>query len=198
MKILGLCGGSGSGKGLASMSFLSRGIPTLDTDALYHSMIEKDSECSRELISVFGESIKGKNGGINRIALREVVFDRKGENLKTLDEISHRHILAECRKWIEEKRNEKRAAVVIDAPLLFESGFDSECDLIISVLASKEQRIKRIMERDRLTEKEAETRIRNQKSDEFLKANSDYVIYNDASKEELDFHIDEICRLILK
>ncbi len=198
MKILGLCGGSGSGKGLASESFFSRGIPTLDTDALYHSMIEGDSECSRELISAFGDSVKGQNGGINRIALREAVFDQKGEKLKMLDEISHRHILAECRRWIEEKKKESCVAVVIDAPLLFESGFDSECDLIISVIAPTEERIKRIIERDHLTEKEAKARIKSQKSDEFLKANSDYVIYNDSSKDELDSHVEEICRLILK
>ena len=198
MKILGLCGGSGSGKGLASKSFLSYGIPALDTDALYHSMIERDSECARELISEFGEQIKGNNGGINRVALRNAVFEKNGEKLKRLDEIAHRHILAECRLWLKEKKKEKCPAAIIDAPLLFESGFYRECDIIISVIAPKEARIKRIMVRDNLTSAEAESRIESQKSDEFLKAHSDYLIYNDGTKEALISQVSEICRLILK
>ncbi|MBQ5633742.1 MAG: dephospho-CoA kinase [Clostridia bacterium] len=198
MKILGLCGGSGSGKGLASKSFLSYGIPALDTDALYHAMIERDSECARELISEFGEQIKGDNGGINRVALRNAVFEKDGERLKRLDEIAHRHILAECRLWLKEKEKEKCPAAIIDAPLLFESGFDRECNIIISVIAPKEERIKRIMARDNLTSAEAEARIRSQKSDEFLKARSHYLIYNDGTKEALISQVAEICRLILK
>jgi dephospho-CoA kinase len=198
LKILGLCGGSGSGKGLASKSFLSYGIPALDTDALYHSMIERDSECARELISEFGEQIKGDNGGINRVALRNAVFEKDGERLKRLDEIAHRHILAECRLWLKEKEKEKCPAAIIDAPLLFESGFDRECDIIISVIAPKEERIKRIMARDNLTSAEAEARIRSQKSDEFLKAHSHYLIYNNTTNEALISQVAEICRLILK
>ena len=198
MKILGLCGGSGSGKGLASKSFLSYGIPALDTDALYHAMIERDSECARELISEFGEQIKGDNGGINRVALRNAVFEKDGERLKRLDEIAHRHILAECRLWLKEKEKEKCPAAIIDAPLLFESGFDRECDIIISVIAPKEERIKRIMARDNLTSAEAEARIRSQKSDEFLKAHSHYLIYNNTTNEALISQVAEICRLILK
>jgi dephospho-CoA kinase len=198
LKILGLCGGSGSGKGLASKSFLSYGIPALDTDALYHAMIERDSECARELISEFGEQIKGDNGGINRVALRNAVFEKDGERLKRLDEIAHRHILAECRLWLKGKEKEKCPAAIIDAPLLFESGFDRECDIIISVIAPKEERIKRIMARDNLTSAEAEARIRSQKSDEFLKAHSHYLIYNNTTNEALISQVAEICRLILK
>lgn len=199
MKVIGLCGGSGSGKSIVSKCFLNRGIPSLDTDAVYHAMVENDSECSRTLINEFGDSIKNSKGGVNRKVLARIVFGFDSESkLKRLNSISHFYILKTCREWLAEQESKGVKAAIIDAPVLFESGFNSECDITVAVISSFDLRVKRIVARDGMTEEEAKKRIKNQADDEFLIKNADYVIYNNTTEQELDLQVEKICRLILR
>ena len=199
MKVIGLCGGSGSGKSFASKCFVNRGIPALDTDKLYHSMISCDSECTRELAFAFGSHILNSEKGIDRRRLAEEVFsDTTGEKLKKLNSIAHRLILNECRIWLLEKEKEGCPAAIIDAPLLFESGFNKECDVIICVEADEKTRIKRITERDNISDEMAIKRIKTQAEDKFLEENSDFVIRNSQDAASLDLQVEKICRLILR
>ena len=87
--------------------------------------------------------------------------------------------------------------MLVDAPLLFESGFNRECDAVISIIADKEKRIERIALRDNITREAAEKRIAAQLSDAFLIENSDYVIENSGSTEELKGRVAEIAAKIL-
>ena len=199
MKVIGLCGGSGSGKGMVSKFFANRGIPSLDTDAVYHAMIESDSECARDLIAEFGDGVKNADGGVNRKALADIVFGVGSQSkLKKLNSISHFYILKSCRKWLSEQEKNGMKAAIVDAPVLFESGFNRECDITVAVITSFDLRLKRIIERDHATEEDAKKRIKNQTDDEFLIKNADYVIYNNKTEQELDLQVEEICRLILK
>ena len=95
MKLIGLCGGSGSGKGLVCRFFDEFSIKSIDTDKVYHDLISKDSECTRELISSFGEGISS-NSGIDRKKLRAVAFS-SDDALRQLNRITHKHILAKVR-----------------------------------------------------------------------------------------------------
>ena len=153
MKIIGLCGGSGSGKGIASKYFLQLGIPSIDTDAVYHDLINTSSSCVDELVMAFGDSIIDVNGGVNRKVLSDIVFcDNSKEKLNLLNEITHRHILDKTRDLINEYRRSGVVAVIVDAPLLFESGFDRECDFTVAVIADRDIRIQRVMNRDGISE----------------------------------------------
>ena len=198
MKVIGLCGGSGSGKGTVASCFLKRGIPSLDTDAIYHRLTDSPSPCLDELIGLFGKSILGKNGGLDRKALAEIVFaSGGGKARRALNEITHRYVLQECRKEIAALRKKELPAVLIDAPLLFESGFDRECDLVIAVLADTKTRVLRVVARDGITEAEAKRRIAAQMPDEELAARADYLIRNDGSADELDREVASLIRKIL-
>ncbi len=199
VKVIGLCGGSGSGKGQASLCFAKRGVPSLDTDSLYHSIISRDSECTREIASVFGSGILDSNCGVDRKKLSSIVFsDESGEKLQLLNTITHKFVLDGCRKWLDVQRRNGCRAAIIDAPLLFESGFDRECDVIICVEADEKTRIKRIIDRDNTTEEMAKSRINSQADDDFLKKHSDYIIENSADVSALDLQVEKICRLILE
>ena len=91
MKIIGLCGMSGSGKGSVGVIFRQFSIPVLDTDRLYHSLIEDaDSECTKLIIQEFGEAVADEQGRIDRKILRSLVFapDAK-EKLARLNVITH-------------------------------------------------------------------------------------------------------------
>ena len=186
MKVIGLCGGSGSGKGSVGGFFTDDGIPVIDTDAIYHDLISRESPCLFELVAEFGDGIV-KDGALDRRALASIVFKSGNENkLDKLNKIAHLHILSEARRMLSEYEKRGYTHAVVDAPLLFESGFDSECDAIVSVISNKELRISRIMARDGIDRASAERRIASQASDEYLIGRSDYVIYNNGTLGELE------------
>ena len=200
MEIIGLCGGSGSGKGMVSSIFAERGFKHIDTDAVYHFLTSFPSPCLRELADAFGMQII-KNGKLDRKALGKIVFseDATGEKRKTLNSISHRHILTRTRELIAKYETEGAIGVVVDAPLLFESSFDRICTSIVCVVADEKIRISRIMERDGITGQSAYLRIRTQLPDDYLIQRSDYCIENNGTVEELrDATLSVINKLINK
>jgi dephospho-CoA kinase len=162
-------------------------------------MISCDSDCSRELSSAFGKEILNEDHSVDRKKLASLVFSQDIEkNLKTLNSITHRHVLQQCRIWLKEQQEKGCKAALIDAPLLFESGFNFECDVIVCVTADESTRLQRIMDRDNITEEMAKKRINSQADFDFLVKNSDYVIENTSDLSKLDLQVEKICRLILR
>lgn len=185
MKVLGLTGPSGSGKGFLKKTFEKHRIAYLDTDAVYHGLVDKPSLCTEELEEAFGSFILCSDGSLNRKKLAAFVFsgdEKEKERLAVLNEITHRHVLRAARTWLSEKQAKGYKAAAIDAPLLYESSFDKECDFVIVVLASASLRLSRIMARDGLNEQQAKARMHAQPSDDFYKARADYIIYNNADE----------------
>ena len=184
MKVIGLCGGSGSGKGAVSKIFLEIRIPSIDTDAVYREMTLSDSPCMRALRQEFGDEVVNSLGGLDRTRLGSIVFNDPSR-LKILNKIAHSFILDETRRRIAIYKDKGFPAAIVDAPVLFESGFDNECDEIICVVADREIRTCRIMSRDGITRDAAEKRIASQMPDEILISKCDHVIYNNSDIESL-------------
>ena len=185
---VGLCGGSGTGKTEAQADFARCGIPGLDTDAVYHTLIATDTPLSRELSEHFGKGILASGGGVDRVALSALVFGDSAESKQrreALNRITHRAVLSACRDWLEAQRADGAFAAIINAPLLFESGFHNECDLTVAILAPREVRIDRIMQRDGLSRQSAEQRIDAQLDDQFLITHTDYQINNEGARDAL-------------
>ena len=178
MKVIGLTGGSGSGKGYVAALFEQKwGIRSVDCDKVARQVCAKGQKCLDELAEAFGTQILTEDGEYNRPVMAGIVFSDP-EKLALLNRITHRHILGSVRETIGEARERGDRAILIDAPQLFESGFDRECDLIVSVAADREDRIGRILERDGISRENALKRLANQYPDEFYLANSDFVVYN--------------------
>ena len=194
MLIVGLTGPSGAGKGVVASLFATHGIPSVDTDKVYHDLLVPPSACLDELTARFGTDILSPDGTLNRGALAALVFSPgHGEELADLNAITHRHILAQTRKLLAAYESEGAPAVLVDAPQLFESGFDKECNLILSVLAPYEVRLARIMARDGLSEERARARLSAAHTDEFFRERSDAVIVNGDSTDAM---ASEVCRLL--
>ena len=187
MKVIGMCGGSGSGKGTVCSLFLEYNIPSIDTDMVYRELTSKTSECLDSLVASFGDAILNPEGSLDRAKLASVVFEGEDSQVKlnTLNKIAHHYILDKTRKIITEYKNSGCAAVIVDAPVLFESGFDSECDIILAVIADRDKRIERIIARDNISKEKAEARINSQLSDDELISRSDIVVYNNGNMNEL-------------
>ena len=189
MKIIGLTGPSGAGKSTLCSMLGKLNIPCINTDEVYRSITSSDGECLDELRSTFGDSIIDQNGSLDRPALAKLVFEGEGakENLATLNHITHKYVWAEVNALLVKYREEKRSAAVIDAPALFSSQiFVSACDFIISVIADKQSRLDRIIERDGIKEESALARIEAQPSDKFFIDNSEYYIDNSGEPEEME------------
>ena len=201
MLVIGLCGGSGSGKGEVCRRFLNYGILSLDTDKIYRDLLSWRSDCFNELVCAFGEGILLPDGSLDRKRLASMVFcgvDAK-EKKALLEKITHKHILNFVRAEIKKlaQSSERPPAVIVDAPLLYESGFDKECNLVIAVLCDKDIRISRIMKRDGITRKAAEERINSQISDEVLAQRADFTIINDGNFD-LDAQVNEMANNMLR
>ena len=182
MKIIGLCGGSGSGKSTVCSLFATYGILPINTDEIYHELLSFDSACRKEISSVF-DGVTRTDGTIDRAALGGVVFADEKKR-KQLNAIAHKHVLNQVRDIIRREGDNYYAAIV-DAPLLFESGFDEECDLVVAVIASREERIRRITVRDLISPELAEKRISTQISDAELTAKADIIITNNGDMASL-------------
>ena len=199
MTVIGLCGGSGSGKGTVARLFEGYGVPSIDADAVYRDITVPGSELIKKLALTFGDSIIDKHGGLDRVALAKIVFDPTNKSeLDKLNKITHEFVIRETVRRIDVLGSEGCEFVIFDAPLLFESGFNEKCALIISVLADKDIRIKRITARDGITPERAEARIASQLSNEYLIERSDFVIYNNGSEQELAAQVAPIANKILK
>lgn len=199
MLTIGLAGGSGSGKGTVASVFAEYGIPSIDTDYIYRKMTSPGGECIPLLAEEFGFGIILADGSLNRKALARIVFSEGGEGAKKrLEAITHKLILEEVRKILEEYRKAGKAAALVDAPLLFESGFDRECDKIIAVVADKPTRVMRIINRDKISEEQAKRRIEAQLPDDYIISKSDFLIVNNGEISELKIQIENIINSLLK
>ncbi len=191
MLVIGLTGGTGSGKGCVGECFLSYGIKTIDTDIVSRSVCEPGKPCFLELVSYFGTQIIDPDGKLNRKTLAKVAFSDP-EGYKMLNTITHKHILSEVRVWLSQRKKCGDVAAIVDAPLLYESGFDKECDIIIAVVAPLDIRADRIMKRDNISPDEIKARIDKQGNDDFYTRNADHVIVNDGLLTKIQEQVDKI------
>lgn len=194
MKVVGLCGGSGSGKGIVCSIFNELGVPSIDTDMIYHGMISTYSDCTKELIAEFGKEIYDGTC-VDRKKLRDIVFNSP-EKLNILNKITHSHILKSVRFEIERLRKNGAVGVIVDAPLLFESNFDKDCDSTVCVIADESVRIARVIQRDGISIDVATSRIRSQKSNDELIECCTFSIINNGTKEELYESVLQLNKLL--
>lgn len=193
MKIIGLTGGTGSGKGFVAERLRKRNAYVMDADVIAHEIIEKGKPAYNEIVKYFGDEILDEDGQIIRRKLGDIVFS-DSEKLAFLNLCTHKYINMEIMRVIKEisPQTDKYTAIVIDAPLLAEAGLADICDDIWVVYADSEVRIKRIMERDSITEEQARKRIASQKSWEEYKALGAVIIDNSSDDENVENQLDAL------
>ena len=187
--IVGLTGGIGSGKTTVAEVFKK-----LDSVAVYIADIEarkimNSSDVIRtQLLQAFGKETY-KNNELNRQYLANTVFESE-EKLTILNNIVHPEVKKHFLDFAT--RNADKAYVLYESAILFESNSSQQCDFIISVFLDKEERIKRVLERDKTTEKEVLSRINSQWKEDKKLLSSNYIIFNyaiqDTKKSVLKIH----------
>ena len=192
MDIIGLTGGTGSGKSVVSKELEKRNSFIIDCDKIAHRIILKGESAYDEIVGYFGEDILDKNGEITRKKLGQIVFLDK-EKLKVLNKCTHKHIYNEVIKNIDEcKKKGAFDRIIIDAPLLIEGGLTDLCDTVWVVYCDEDTRAERIVLRDNILPELAKRRIQSQKSFEEYKKVADVIIDNSGDLDSLKKQIDNI------
>lgn len=175
IKIFGITGATGSGKSYVSELFIKYGAFILNVDKLGHIVLQ--NEGYEEVVSYFGKDILDEALLIDRKKLGVIVFSQT-DKLKQLNSIVHKHITNRAYKEVA-IATKKYNIIVIDAALLVDLNLHLICTTTILVKASKNTRIKRIIYRDKITEKIASERIISQKNYSEFEKIADIVINND-------------------
>lgn len=189
MKTIGVTGKIGSGKSTVSKILADMGAAVIDADAIYRSITKKGHEVYDELVDSFGDEILDDNGEIDRKKLAAIAFQDE-EELKKLNDITHKHIVRVIIDKLNEYKN-KEKVVVIDAAIPIEHGFLDVADQVWVVLADKETRINRVMKRSGLTYEQVLERMNSQPGDDYYCGIADVIIQNDGSFEDLKAEVEE-------
>ena len=175
---VGITGGIGSGKSLLCQVFERLGVPVFYADYQAKWLYDNDQNIRRELIRYFGPEIYGP-GGMKRAVLASKIFSDPGA-LEKVNQVVHPVVREKFLQWC--RTYQHLPYVLEEAAILFESGAHEQLDRTILVYAPQETRIQRVMERDQVSGKAVQERMRHQVPDEDKMDQADFIIYNDGSR----------------
>ena len=175
--IIGITGGTGSGKSTLLHLIEDLGGLVLDCDAIYHELLQTDAELLNRIENHFPGTVA--DGVLNRKKLGTIVFADDNALLE-LNRITHAAVKKEVLRRLASKPN----LVAIDAIGLFEGELDSLCDVTVAIIAPAEDRSRRIMARDDISDEYAKNRIAAQHTDDWFASRCGYVLENNGTVED--------------
>ena len=189
MILLGLTGSIGMGKSTTAAVFREAGVPVYDADAEVHAAYAQGGDC----VGPVGEAFPGvvKDGAIDREALRQRVLG-KPEELKRLNDIVHPIIGARRRTFFADAEAAGADIVVLDIPLLFETGGETGMDAVAVVTAPAEVQRARVLQRAGMTEERLDAILAHQMPDAEKRARADFVIDTNHGHDPVRRQVDEV------
>lgn len=181
--IIGLTGSIGTGKSTIANKFRDLDIPVVDADLIAREVVEPGKDAYQDIVATFGKEILQNDKTLDRKALGNIVFNNEAKR-KQLNAIIHPAIRKEMVRQRDEWVRNGKECVVLDIPLLYESGLTHYVDKVIVVYVDPEIQLQRIMDRDQSTEEEAKSRINSQIPVSEKAKKADAVIDNNRSKQE--------------
>lgn len=186
MIFIGITGGIGSGKSFVCSSFEKKKIPVFHADEIARKISDRP-EVKNEIVQSFSDSILTADNNIDRKKLASIVF-LEHDKLQRLNSILHPKVFVEFNHWKKSLPNITHYAIA-EAALMFESGMDEQLDYILSVIADDDTRIKRVMDRDHVNRESVHSRMQHQLPSQELIERSDFVLYNNATVEDIQKQI---------
>jgi len=194
---VGLTGGIGSGKSTASKFFEKLGAFILDADKEAKNLLEKNEIVQHEVISEFGTDIINTTGKVDKNKLARVAF-QDVDHQRRLNSVVHPYIYDLIDKTFDKVLNDGKYDVfIIDAAMIYESGYDIHLDYIIVITAQLKNRMERALARKTLTREEILKRIEFQWPEEEKVGMADFVIHNDGSEKELNDNIKSLIKKLI-
>ncbi len=192
MLIVGLTGGIASGKSTAAAMLARKGAIHLNADCLARKAVEQGQPAWEDIVNWLGKDYLQEDGALHRKNIAALVFaDEKSR--KKLNSIVHPRVRQLFQKKSEDfKRNNPDKIQIWEVPLLFEANMEELVDVTVVVASSRETQVKRLMERDGLSNNEAVQRIQAQLHLEEKIKRADYVLYNDEAETALQKQVDSL------
>lgn len=190
--IIGITGGIGSGKTLVSKLLSKRGFKVYYADLVAKKLYNEDKKLVKDLVKVFGKEIINYKGKVNLPKLKELIFANK-KNYETINKLVHPAVINYLKKEIKKSKYD---LVLVEAAVLFESGFNKSLDYIITVYSDKKKRIDRLMIRDEATRSEINHLMKFQIDEKIKMEMSDFVIMNNKTVEDLKMQVDFMSKVL--
>ncbi|MGD8992879.1 MAG: dephospho-CoA kinase [Desulfobacterales bacterium] len=183
MHVIGLTGGIATGKSTVSAIFTKAGAVIIDADHIARAVVKKGLPAYREIVHRFGSEILLPNGEINRTLLGDIIFNDH-QKKQLLNSIVHPHVSEEVNRQVKQiQKSHPNAVIVLDIPLLIETGMHDDLSEIIVVYTPQDIQIQRLMQRDNISEADALARVQSQMSIERKKKQASIVIDNSGTIE---------------
>jgi dephospho-CoA kinase len=191
MLVVALTGGIGSGKSTVGQIFEDLGAVVTDSDQLARNVVERGTTGFDQIVAAFGDEVL-KSGDLDRAALAEVIFKDPTKRMQ-LEQITHPLIRKAFAKVVESSKGD--SIVINQIPLLVESKHEYKFDHVITVSATEEIRIERLLKRG-MNLTQIKQRIQAQSTDAQREEISDSIIRNDKSQAELLSEVEKVWELL--
>ena len=186
-----LTGGIATGKSYVRQQFANHGVPTIDADVLARDAVAPGTAGLAAIVERFGPQIVGPSGALDRQRLAGIVFADSDARL-ALESIVHPEVRRATDRQFASLDPAKHPFAVADIPLLYEVGRDRDFDAVIVVACKPETQIRRVMERDGISEAEARQRLAAQLPIDEKVRRADFVIRTDGTFEDTDRQIQAV------
>ena len=175
---LGITGGIGSGKSVVARLLQVMDVPVYLTDDAAKQLMTESSDIRRELSALAGAEVYRPDGSLNRALLAAYMFGHP-DRVARVNAIVHPRVKADFLCWCGEQERRGFPLVGMECAILYESGFDSLVDRVLTVSAPVDIRLQRVMRRDTAREEQVRKRIAHQLDDSLLVSRADFVVTND-------------------
>lgn len=191
---VGITGGLGAGKSAAASFLEEKGAYVFDADVVAKELLKSDPEIKKKLVDAFGTDIL-KNGEIDNERLAKVSFTGE-ENQNIINDIIHPRVITSFREKLEEL-DDKYELVVVDAPLIFESGFDNHLDHTVLIYTQYKIRLERAIRRGTLSREEILRRMELQMPEEEKRELASFIIDNSGTPEQLKSAMESLYQKLM-
>jgi dephospho-CoA kinase len=191
MRRVALTGGIATGKSHVLAQFGQLGVPTIDADKLARDVVADGTPGLEAVVARFGKTVLDDAGALDRRKLASIVFSDPVAR-RDLEAIIHPAVRRAIDTWFESLGEQPPGFAIADIPLLYETGRDHEFDAVIITACEPAAQLKRIVDRDGITEVEARARIAAQLPIEDKVKRADYVIRTDGTFEAMNLQVREV------
>jgi dephospho-CoA kinase len=191
MRVLGLTGGIGMGKSTAAATFRRLGVPVFDADAAVHRLQARGGRAVAPIAAAFPGSVR--EGAVDREALRRAVLGDPAA-LRRLEAIVHPLVRAEERRFLAAARRRGAGLVVLDIPLLFETGGQARVDAVVVVSAPASVQRARVLRRGGMTEARFRAILARQTPDAEKRRRADHVVRTGLSRHHAQRQVRRLVR----
>jgi dephospho-CoA kinase len=192
--LVGLTGGIGSGKSLASRYFRELGYPVISADLIAKRLYKTDKKLKRKLVKEFGRDILDEKGNIGGASARRIILSDK-KNIKRVNSLVHPFVIREIRRQVKKLKSK---IIIKETAIMFESGYADTVDYVVLIYANKALRLARAAKRDRLPKAHISRLMSLQMSEKEKLKLADFVIKNNGSTSGLKKGIYSLNKLLKK